>query len=187
MSTPPRFPCESSRQRGRPLPFPVLITPFPAGPGQSADGSEQRCSASPPAKRQGIQVCGEWAGSGLGKRGRANNCSTGAGPVGERAGRRGRGRGRQVSWVGAQPYGGPPLNRLYCRKTVVGNSPSGSQPPPSTGNVLAPTLSSHFGTAVKFLSMVTSGANKFLSCAHCNPPKHPQGWSLPRPQYRWGG
>lgn len=91
-----------------------------------------------------------------------------------------------MSWVGAQPYGGPPLNRLYCRKTVVGNSPSGSQPPPSTGNVLAPTLSSHFGTAVKFLFMVTSGANKFLSCAHCNPPKAPSGMESTTPTVQMG-
>lgn len=58
---------------------------------------------------------------------------------------------------------------LYRRQASVENPLFGSQPPPPTGNMPAPTPSSHCWTAVNFLSMVTYSAHESLGFANCNP------------------
>lgn len=174
--------------------FPVLTSPLPTGPGQSADGSEQCCSPCPPAKRWDSQVRRGrgWGGAlrreagprtgegcaglvkekgrawrrGAGSEDKAGQAEAARAERAQQATRREGTQQRAEGWglegLGAGPYrwGGPLLSGLYCRQACVGNTPSGSQPPPPTGNALAPIPSFYCGTAVNFLSRATSSAHE---------------------------
>lgn len=79
-----------------------------------------------------------------------------------------------MCWVGAGPgrLGGGAVSDggyPYRRQASVENPLIGTQPPPLTGNVPAPTPSSHCRTAVTFLSMVTHSTHESLGFANCNP------------------